>query len=42
MLFLDEFDAIAKKDDSNDLEELKRVVTTFFKIWMECQPMFSL
>jgi SpoVK/Ycf46/Vps4 family AAA+-type ATPase len=32
MLFLDEFDAIAKKrDDSNDLGELKRVVTTLLQ-----------
>ena len=32
MLFLDEFDAIAKKrDDSNELGELKRVVTTLLQ-----------
>ncbi|MFA7671203.1 MAG: AAA family ATPase [Sphaerochaetaceae bacterium] len=32
LLFLDEFDAIAKKrDDSNDLGELKRVVTTLLQ-----------
>jgi len=32
MLFLDEFDTIAKKrDDSNELGELKRVVTTFLQ-----------
>lgn len=32
MLFLDEFDAIAKKrDDTNDLGELKRIVTTLLQ-----------